>query len=130
MRFHMARLGMVCAAAAVLITGTYANSESPLFQAIWRGDARTVATLIAQGADVQAPDDSGATPLMYAALYDGPDILTDLLDHGARVNAGNRYGATPLMWAAAHTANVTLLVHRGADVNAKASDGVTALVAA
>ena len=130
MRFHMARLGTVCAVAAALIAATQAHGENPLFEAVWRGDARAVATLIGQGTDVQAPDDTGATPLMNAALYAGPDVLTELIDHGARVNAGNKYGATPLMWAAAHTANVALLVKRGADVNAKASDGVTPLVAA
>ena len=130
MQLHMARLGTVCAVAATLIAGTHANGDSPLFEAIWRGDAKAVATVIGQGADVQAPDDNGTTPLMYAALYAGPDVLAELIDHGARVNAGNKYGATPLMWAAAHTANVTLLVQRGADVNAKASDGVTPLVAA
>jgi ankyrin repeat protein len=79
---------------------------------------------------VKAPDAGGATPLMYAALYAGPDVLASLIDHGASVNAANKYGATPLMWAAGQTENVQLLVRRGADVNARASDGVTPLVAA
>ena len=130
MQFNMARLGTACAVAVVLTAGTHANGESPIFEAIRRGDARAVSTLIAQGADIQAPDDTGATPLMYAALYAGPDVLVALLDDGAPVNTGNKYGATPLMWAAGHAENVQLLVRRGADVNAKASDGVTALVAA
>ena len=121
--------------AAVLVAGAIANGQrisasSTLFDAIRRADMAAVTALVAAGADVKTADESGATPLMYAALYAGPDCLKLLIDHGAPINAINGYGASALMWAASQTANVKRLVDRGADVNARASDGVTPLVAA
>jgi ankyrin repeat protein len=132
MRLSTARVALSAITAAVLIGATAgpAMAGEPLFDAVRRNDVTAVSALIAKGADVKATDESGATPLMYAALYAGPECLTALIDHGAQVNVANYYGATPLMWAAGQTANVQLLVRRGADVNATASDEVTPLVAA
>ena len=106
------------------------SASSTLFDAIRRADLAEVKALVTAGADVKAADDTGATPLMYAALYAGPECLKLLIDHGAPVNAINKHGASALMWAVSQSANVKLLVERGADVNARASDGVTPLVAA
>src|SRR5687767_1866951 len=49
---------------------------------------------------------------------------------GAGVNTANRFGATALMWAVSRPENVQLLLQRGAHVNARASNGWSALVAA
>ena len=46
------------------------------------------------------------------------------------VNAANALGATALMWGTGDAAKVRLLLERGASVNAKTKDGVTALVTA
>jgi ankyrin repeat protein len=110
--------------------GQRLSASSPLFDAIRRADFDTVQKLVADGADVKAADDTGATALMYAALYAGPDCVKFLIDHGAPVNALNKFGATALMWAASQPATVKVLSEHGADVNARASDGVTPLVAA
>jgi ankyrin repeat protein len=75
-------------------------------------------------------DDTGTTPLMYAALVGSPQIIRLLLDHGAQVNASNRFGATALMWASSRTENVRTLLECGADVKARTSNGGTALVVA
>jgi ankyrin repeat protein len=40
------------------------------------------------------------------------------------------FGATALMWAVSRAENVKALLARGADVNARASNGWTALIAA
>ena len=128
------RIIRVLGAAVLLIaavgSGPRLSASSTLFDAIRHDDQAQVKSLVDAGADVKAPDETGATPLMYAALYAGPDCLKLLIDHGASVNALNRYGATALMWAATQTANVKLLVERGADVNARSSDGSTPLVVA
>ena len=120
-----------------LLCAMLAASRSPLaatggvlFEAIRRNDTAAVKTVIDEGAAVEAADDAGSTPLMYAALYAGPGIIGQLIDHGARVNASNTYGATALMWAASRTENVKALLESGANVNARASNGWTALVAA
>ena len=123
--------GAVAVLGMMLAGGQRASAGGTLFEAIRNDDVNAVRSVIGQGADVKAPDDTGATPLMYAALYAGPECLQALLDRGALVNTANNYGSTPLMWAAtANAANVRLLLDRGADVNAAAKDGVTALAAA
>ncbi len=74
---------------------------SALHAAIMRRDARMVRTLLAHGANVNAPVESwtptrrsskdfhfspelvGATPLWLAARFGGPDIMSALLERGA-----------------------------------------------
>ena len=124
---------VVAMAAVTLLATAAARSTaagSPLIDAIRANDLKGAQTAIAAGADVNAADDRGATPLMYAALFDGPDFVKALVDRGANVNAANKYGSTALMWAAGQTPNVKLLLDRGADVKARATGGVTALVVA
>jgi ankyrin repeat protein len=56
--------------------------------------------LIRDGADVNARNNDGWTPLMLAAGHStSPEIVTVLLEKGAEVNASNSYGITPLMFA-------------------------------
>jgi hypothetical protein len=55
--------------------------------------------LIEAGADVNAKDDEGLTPLMIAAHYSTPEMVTLLIDAGADVNAKDDDGQTPLMYA-------------------------------
>ena len=76
-------------------------------------------------------DETGTTPLMYAALCATSDIIRALIDRGAGVNAANEAGATALMWAAtASTENVKALLALGAEVNARTTNGRTALLTA
>jgi ankyrin repeat protein len=82
--------------AGVLGSSSHVIAAGSLFGAIRRNDVAAVKTLVDRGADVKAPDDSGATPLMHAALYAGPECVQLLLDRGADVNAANQYGASPV----------------------------------
>lgn len=120
----------VMTVAAVMTAARLAAADDRMLGAIRANDLAAARAVLAAGADVNAGDDNGTTPLMYAALYDGPEFLRTLIDAGAAVNQANAFGATALMWAAAQTPNVALLIERGADVKARAKDGVTALVAA
>ena len=121
-------LGLSLAAAIVAVNRPAAAGGS-LFEALRRDDLATVKVL-ASSADVHQADATGATPLMYAAFYSGPDTIRTLLDRGAAINAANSFGATALMWAASQPANVQLLLERGAAANARANNGWTPLVAA
>lgn len=131
MRSTFARLSWAAPLLALLaVSSRPIAANGSLFEALRRDDVAAVKALVKAGADVAAADDTGATPLMYAALYSGPAAIGMLLDHGADANAANRFGATALMWAARRAANVKTLLDYGADVNACARDGSTPLVVA
>lgn len=85
--------------------------------------------LLAAGADANAVDFEGATPLMYAAEVGMPEVLRALLKAGADPDVQDAEGRTALMYAADHcqTDSVRLLVHVGADVTPKDTSGHTAL---
>jgi len=77
---------------------------------------------LADGADVNAKDDNGWTPLHWAALSGHKEVSEYLITMGADVNAAETgSGMTPLHFAAAGDQKeiVELLLASGADVNAK-----------
>jgi uncharacterized protein len=83
--------------------------------------------LIDHGADVNAANDEGITPLHLAAW---PEMVEVLARNGAEVNARAREGDTPLPIQAAEPeseAVMEALLRSGADVNARNRSGATAL---
>jgi ankyrin repeat protein len=88
--------------------------------------------LIDAGADVDARDDVGSTPLHFAAKGESEDVVRLLVDSGADVNAVNSRGETPLNNAVSNTTParlpiVRLLREYGADPTVPAHDGFSAL---
>jgi len=111
-------------------------ADTPLTIASESGDAVTIRTLLARGADANGKDSSGLTPLVRAARRGHYDAAKALLDGGANPNLfdsiWSRPGWSPLM-NAVHKSQpriVKLLIDAGADVNARASDGTTPLALA
>jgi ankyrin repeat protein len=95
-------------------------------------DKNKIALLLKYGADVNAAATSGNTPLLIGCIgNDKYETVKMLLDGGADVSANNKK-ETALMRAAmfGDTATISLLVNRGIDVNARNSEGETALVQA
>jgi ankyrin repeat protein len=91
-----------------------------------------IVALINAGADVNAEDGAGNTPLMLAASQSSdPDMITALIRAGADVNQKNSTnGLRPLMLAAMENgtpAIISALIEAGADVNATDDKDETAL---
>jgi ankyrin repeat protein len=93
-----------------------------LVTAIRNGDVPSVRKLIEDGADVNARDAEGNTPLLMASFYAGPDCVDLLIEKGADVNAANRADVTPLIRAATSYEKARLLVAAGAKVRVRTTD--------
>ena len=118
------------AALAVAVASVVHAAESPLLAALRAHDLTRVRALLVAGENPNARDETGASALMYAALYSSDETMGVLIDAGADVNGANAYGSTALMWAAGDIAKVRMLVEHGANVSARATDGTTPLLAA
>jgi ankyrin repeat protein len=123
-----ARLAMV----AALLSAPAALADSPLADAIENSRRDLILELIEQGADVNAAQGDGTTPLHWAAYQLDAALVERLLERGAQANTTNRYGASPLSEAvkAANAGIVAQLLKAGADVHAANGDGETALMLA
>lgn len=101
---------------------------------------KSAEVLMAHGADVNRPDETGKTPLFCAIEghyygFDTSHRLTSeqcvdlLLAHGADIHARLTNGETPLMLAAEERNEPALrrLLARGAEVDARDTNGQTAL---
>ena len=88
-----------------------------------------VEALLDAGANVNAHNNDGWTPLMGAAFKGQTTTAAKLLAHGANVNAARNDGWTALMLAADddYASTVAVLLANGADVAAKNEDGETAM---
>lgn len=133
----MWRTSLIVMLAAVLgaMAGTAADSRNritdDLFQAVQNNKLDAAQKLLERGANVNARDEKGATPLMHAAVYATPQLMKLLLDKGADVKAVDPTGASALMWGIGDLKKVRLLVESGADVNARSSrTGTTPLLLA
>ncbi len=109
----------------LLDTGKY----YPLFLAVKKDYTRIGRVLIRAGAEVNARNNYGDTPLHKAAWEGRTELVKSLLEAGAKVNAGDRDGETPLHWAASkrETQVAKILIEGGAEVNAKDEDSETPL---
>mmetsp|Transcript_44953 Transcript_44953/g.113061 ORF Transcript_44953/g.113061 Transcript_44953/m.113061 type:complete len:781 (-) Transcript_44953:446-2788(-) len=106
-----------------------AGGTTSLMSAANVGDVEHCRNLIAQGADVNASDDYGWTPLRYAVRKRDFATTSLLIEMDADVNKASKSGRTPLMSAVANRAPdiVQLLVDNGADPKAKNGDGISAI---
>ena len=107
-----------------------ADRSAELAQAVVASDATRIKFLAAHGADLNARDSMGATPLTSAAGARDSDTVKLLLQLGADANASNGDGVTPLMTAAQrdHVPSVEALLQHGASLTVKDAKGLTPAV--
>lgn len=120
--------------AALLSAAWVALADSAeVARAAQRKDWNAVRQLIAQGADVNAPQPDGTTALHWAAHWNDLETVRALLKAGAKVNVANRFGASPLSEAASlgNARMIAELLDAGADANSiSTADGETVLMLA
>lgn len=106
-------------------------SSRRFFELVKTTDTAAVEAALRAGADVNARDEYGQTPLMYAASQsESPQMLELLLRAGADVNARSDAGWTALMYAARDAQNldkVVLLMNAGADPTIRTAEGQSVL---
>jgi uncharacterized protein len=105
-------------------------AAAPLVDAVKSGDRAAAITLIAQRADVNAPEVDGTTPLHWAVHHGDLELAQRLIRAGAKVNVKNDYGSTPMAEAAilGRADLLETLLKAGADVESPNADGQTALM--
>ena len=118
---------------ACLLLPVLTWSESFL-DLVKEADAATVQAAIDAGADIEARDEYGYTPLMLATFYYAEahirnvEVVQALTNAGADLEARTEYGWTPLMYAARDNENaavVQLLLDAGADLEARSDSQLT-----
>lgn len=90
-----------------------------LFDAVKSGCAELIASLLKDGASVEARDRFANTPLVLAAAAGQDEAITLLLAAGAKIDHRNLAGSSPLLRAAMDNRRRTaeLLLEKGADPN-------------
>jgi len=117
---------------ALFAAGTGAAADSTLADLIQNGERAAALEAINGGADVNAVQGDGTTPLHWAVYKVDPELVTALIKRGAHTKVTNKYGSSPLAEAVklANAKLVTLLLDAGADPESPNADGQTALLIA
>jgi ankyrin repeat protein len=110
----------------------HAADDPALVRAARTGDAKAVAALIQQKADVNAVAIDGTTALHWAVRADDIETVDALIRAGAQVKTATQHGVTPLYLAAdlGNAAMIHRLVVAGGDANGTDISGDTVLMAA
>src|SRR6266852_7373754 len=117
----------------VRVCGQAQSATSALVEAIRRRDLPQARRIIESGIELNAFDEQGVTPLTEAIGDRLSALAEELVSAGADPNfTGGKGGDTPLMVASWYcdVGVAKFLLEHGALVNARNSDGETALISA
>ncbi len=103
--------------AVIALTGCQ-KPDQELLRAVGQGRG-AVELAMQRGANIDARDGAGRTPLSHAAALGDAQVVAYLLKHGAKVDEADNDEATPLHWAArgGHGAAIALLLGAHAKVD-------------
>lgn len=124
--FSSERLDEILAKHPDFVNAVDHHGDPLLVSALGCDNFRLAKALVAHGANVNAQDSVGNTPLHTVAGRDTA-LLEQLLEAGADVHATNNQGATPLFNARSAQA-VDMLVRAGAPIDARDARGNTAVM--
>ncbi len=108
----------------------FSSVNNQLLSAAASGDSAAAVRLLGQGANVEAKNNQGDTPLLLAAKSGKIDTAERLVEKGANIEAKNNVGDTALIAACTvgHADLARMLVEKGADINARDVGGATPLM--
>ncbi len=102
-----------------------------LMIAAWFGDLPMMALFVSRGADVNKANALGERAVMHAAWRGQAEALAWLLARGARVNSETmQWSALHYAVFAGHGKVADLLLERGADINARSTNGSSVIMMA
>jgi ankyrin repeat protein len=107
----------------------FEREETPLHVSSRLGYVEIARVLLKHGADTEARDNGGHSPLDWVAHEGHEEFAHVLLEHGADANAQDNERCTPLYWASycGKPAVARVLLSHGADVTAQCEDNRTPL---
>jgi ankyrin repeat protein len=132
--FYAAEVLMICWFLTVVSgigEAMAAMSDEEFLELCSYGTEAEIESAVKTGANVNAKDFLGWTPLMYAARNNpDPGLISTLIGHGADVDGRSGIGQTALMMASGFAGyeTVSILIGAGADVIDREDDGWTALM--
>ena len=109
------------------------SGNTALIIAAWHGHREVVKYLVSKGANIHIKNKGGDDAVSWAAEHGHLAIVRFLVEHGADPNSKNVKGGTPLTHACefgAAVETVEYLLGRSVDLEPRADDGFTPLVAA
>ncbi|KAL1988849.1 hypothetical protein VTN96DRAFT_7733 [Rasamsonia emersonii] len=121
LQLHVAALGRSGVPRSLFLPAMPESTEPPAHK-----KRMTLQLLVEHGADIDAVDENGMTPLSLAVVGGNVTAIQVLLEMGVTVNAT----AEPLVYSASSKGNkavVSLLIELGFDVNAEREGGWTPL---
>ena len=102
---------------------------SDLFTAATNGDVQSIATILAQGLNVNSANAEQETALHMATAHGHYSAVIYLINHGANIHARTIKNWIPLHHAVRfqHPNIVNYLIQRGSPANARTSDGYSSI---